>query len=104
MWWRVSGALRTKRAGHAGTLDPDAVGVLVVAVGQATRLLPYLPTEPKEYVARLLLGVTTTTEDASGAVLSDQDAAHITEGALRSILPQFTGEIAGAADGFRRPP
>lgn len=91
---RVRRALGTKRAGHAGTLDPDAVGVLVVAVGQATRLLPYLPTEPKEYIARLCLGAETDTEDASGRVIAEGDASGITEAALRAILPRFLGEIA----------
>jgi tRNA pseudouridine55 synthase len=90
---RVRRALRTKRVGHAGTLDPDATGVLVVAVGQATRLLPFLPTEPKEYVARLLLGVATTTEDASGEVTAEADASAVIEEALRAVLPRFIGEI-----------
>ncbi len=90
---RVRRILKTKRAGHAGTLDPDATGVLVVAVGQATRLLPHLPTEPKEYVARLLLGVATTTEDASGTVTAEADASRLTESDLQAVLPRFTGAI-----------
>jgi tRNA pseudouridine55 synthase len=90
---RVRRVLQTKRVGHAGTLDPDATGVLVVAVGIATRLLPFLPTEPKMYVARIAFGTATDTEDASGRVTSAADASALTENALREALPRFTGEI-----------
>jgi tRNA pseudouridine55 synthase len=90
---RVRRALKTKRAGHAGTLDPDATGVLVVAVGQATRLLPFLPLEPKVYVARLVLGAETMTEDASGQIVSEREASHISEQDLLAALPRFVGEI-----------
>lgn len=86
-------ALKTKRVGHAGTLDPDATGVLVVAVGQATRLLPYLPLEPKVYLATVGFGTATDTEDASGQVIAEADASGLTEEALRSVLPRFVGEI-----------
>ncbi|MBB6053057.1 tRNA pseudouridine55 synthase [Armatimonas rosea] len=91
---RVRRALKTKRVGHAGTLDPDATGVLVVAVGQATRLLPYLPLEPKVYLATVGFGTATDTEDASGQVTATADASGLTEEALRSVLPRFVGEIA----------
>jgi tRNA pseudouridine55 synthase len=90
---RVRRILRTKRAGHAGTLDPDATGVLVVAVGQATRLLPHLPTEPKEYVARIAFGLSTDTEDAGGRPVAEADTSALTEDALHTVLPHFTGEI-----------
>jgi tRNA pseudouridine55 synthase len=91
---RVRRVLKTKRAGHAGTLDPDATGVLVVAVGLATRLLPHLPTEPKEYVARIAFGIATDTEDASGNPTEEADASGLTEDALFAVLPRFHGEIA----------
>ena len=90
---RVRRVLHTKKAGHAGTLDPDATGVLVVAVGQATRLLPHLPIEPKEYMARIAFGAATTTEDASGAVIAEADTSGLTESAMQAVLPQFTGDI-----------
>ncbi|MBC8142860.1 MAG: tRNA pseudouridine(55) synthase TruB [Armatimonadetes bacterium] len=90
---KVRRILSNKRAGHAGTLDPDATGVLVVAVGQATRLLPYLPLEPKEYVARIVFGTATTTEDASGEITSTADASGLTEETLRAAIPAFVGEI-----------
>lgn len=91
---KVRRLLKTKRAGHAGTLDPDATGVLVVAVGQATRLLPFLPLEPKVYVAHVVFGLATTTEDASGEATAEADASELTEDALRAVLPNFLGEIA----------
>jgi tRNA pseudouridine55 synthase len=90
----VRQALRTKRVGHAGTLDPDATGVLVVAVGIATRLLPYLPTEPKVYVARIVFGVATDTEDAGGQVTAEADASGLTFDTVRAALPDLTGDIA----------
>lgn len=90
---QVRRVVKTKRAGHAGTLDPDATGVLVVAVGQATRLLPHLLLEPKVYTARLALGTSTTTEDASGTVVGEADASAIILADIRAILPQFTGRI-----------
>jgi tRNA pseudouridine55 synthase len=90
---RVRRVLKTKRVGHAGTLDPDATGVLVVAVGIATRLLPFLPTEPKEYVARIAFGTATDTEDASGRIVREGDASTLTESALLAVLPRFIGDI-----------
>jgi tRNA pseudouridine55 synthase len=90
---RTRRVFRTKRAGHAGTLDPDATGVLVVALGQATRLLPYLPLEPKIYRAVALFGAATHTEDASGTVTDEADASALTHAALQDALPAFLGEI-----------
>src|ERR1043165_4241340 len=61
----------TKRVGHAGTLDPLATGLLVVAVGPATRFLQYLPLEPKEYVAEITFGQETTTYDREGEIVAE---------------------------------
>ena len=90
---RVRRSLKIKRVGHAGTLDPDATGVLLVAVGQATRLLPHLLLEPKVYLATIGFGTATDTEDASGTITEQADASGLTEEALRSVLPTFVGEI-----------
>ena len=90
---RVRRVAHLKRVGHAGTLDPDATGVLLVCLGQATRLSDYLADEGKDYQAVLTLGQTTTTEDASGEVLTETDASHITEADLTALLPRFTGDI-----------
>lgn len=84
---------RGAKVGHVGTLDPDATGVLVVCVGRATRLASYLQTSRKTYEARLQLGVTTTTLDASGEVVARADASEVDEDALRDALGRFRGEI-----------
>ncbi|MCG8325400.1 MAG: tRNA pseudouridine(55) synthase, partial [Thiotrichales bacterium] len=60
---RVQGLVRPAKAGHAGTLDPLATGVLVVCVGPATRLIPYVQQLPKEYQSTFLLGRTSPSED-----------------------------------------
>ncbi len=91
---RVRRLARIKRVGHAGTLDPDATGVLLVCLGAATRLADLLAEEGKAYRAVLALGTTTTTEDASGEALTETDASHVTEADLRVILPRFTGVIS----------
>ncbi len=91
---KVRRTLNTRKVGHAGTLDPDAIGVLVVAVGQATRLLPHIPTEPKIYVARVAFGIATDTEDASGNPIEEANASALTEANLLAVLPYFRGEIS----------
>ncbi len=88
--------LGTRKIGHAGTLDPLAVGVLPLAVGNATRLLQYLRSG-KEYLAEIQFGIETSTADAEGEVLS-QAPMPITEEQLREILPRFRGTI------MQRPP
>src|SRR6185436_19191696 len=66
-------ALSERRIGHSGTLDPFATGLLVMLVGRATRLLPYLPGEPKVYEATVAFGAETDTEDLHGTVTSTAD-------------------------------
>jgi tRNA pseudouridine55 synthase len=82
-----------RRAGHAGTLDPLATGVLVIAVGQATRLIRFTEDAPKEYRARVRFGIATDTYDAEGAVTAIGDASMLDEDGLRALLPRFTGQI-----------
>ncbi|HEY3329703.1 MAG TPA: tRNA pseudouridine(55) synthase TruB [Capsulimonadaceae bacterium] len=82
-----------KKVGHAGTLDPDATGVLIVCLGHATRLADLLADRGKTYRAVLCLGVTTTTEDGSGAVIDETNASHITKEALMAAIPAFIGDI-----------
>jgi tRNA pseudouridine55 synthase len=81
------------KVGHAGTLDPDATGVLVVCIGQATRLVPWLQASRKTYDARMRLGATTTTLDAAGEVLTTTDASGVDEPALCEALKAFVGDI-----------
>lgn len=83
--------LGTKKVGHAGTLDPIAAGVLPVAVGSATRLLPYLRSG-KEYLAEIQFGLRTDTADSEGQILESVDCT-FDEAALRAILPRFTGAL-----------
>jgi tRNA pseudouridine55 synthase len=84
--------LGTRRVGHAGTLDPDATGVLVIGVGRATRLLPYAQQTPKRYRGVVTFGVTTTTQDASGEVL-ERRPAPLARDDVEAALASFRGEI-----------
>ena len=84
---------RGPKVGHAGTLDPMATGVLVVCIGGATRLVPWLQASTKTYEARLRLGVTTTTLDADGDVVATADASGIDERAVCEALKAFVGPI-----------
>ena len=89
---KLRGILKTKKIGHAGTLDPMATGVLPVFVGQATRAVSFAESGSKEYVAGLRLGTVTNTQDTSGEILS-QSPAEVTEEELRAVLSRFTGSI-----------
>ncbi|HET7623561.1 MAG TPA: tRNA pseudouridine(55) synthase TruB [Gemmatimonadaceae bacterium] len=87
----VRRALGIKRVGHAGTLDPFATGLLVVLIGRATRLLPYLDAEPKEYEATVRFGVATDTDDATGNVTSE--TALPSRPAVERAMAELTGDI-----------
>ena len=89
---KLRGILKTKKVGHAGTLDPMATGVLPVFVGQATRAVSFAESGEKEYVAGLCLGLVTDTQDTEGQVLT-QTPVTATAADLLSVLPRFTGEI-----------
>jgi tRNA pseudouridine55 synthase len=82
-----------EKCGHAGTLDPLATGVLVVCVGAATRLIPFLQEQPKQYVAGFHLGRRSDTDDATGTVIESPDTTPPTREQIESLLPQFIGEI-----------
>jgi tRNA pseudouridine55 synthase len=89
----VKRQFRVRKAGHIGTLDPFATGVLPVVMNEATKLVPFLQEEPKEYEATLLLGEETTTDDPDGEILSRKDWAGATEETVRSALQSFLGKI-----------
>ncbi|PZM82754.1 MAG: tRNA pseudouridine(55) synthase TruB [Candidatus Melainabacteria bacterium] len=89
---RVRRLTRVKRSGHGGTLDPLAEGVLPMALGQACRLIDFLPSD-KTYYAEILFGKRTATDDLEGEVLEEKDASHITQAQIESALTQFRGEI-----------
>jgi tRNA pseudouridine55 synthase len=82
-----------RRVGHAGTLDPDATGVLLVGLGRATRLLRYLTALPKTYVAEIALGTSTTTLDAAGDIVGEWDMSHITPAQVQAAADALTGAI-----------
>jgi tRNA pseudouridine55 synthase len=87
---RIAG---TRRVGHAGTLDPMATGVLILGIGQATRLLGHLALSDKDYDATVRLGVSTTTDDAEGEVIEQRDASDVTDAAIATELTALTGDI-----------
>ncbi len=90
---RVRRLTGERRVGHAGTLDPAATGVLPVCVGEATKVVEYLSAHGKVYLAAVLLGTTTDTDDLDGWVIEEGDTSNISPGAVRAELPQFVGEI-----------
>jgi len=90
---RIRRLLGTKRVGHAGTLDPDATGVLVIGVGRATRLLRFTTMLPKTYVGEVVLGVATNTLDASGEVTGRADMGHLTAEEVRMAALSLTGRL-----------
>jgi tRNA pseudouridine55 synthase len=90
---KARGILGTRKVGHAGTLDPDATGVLLLGVGRATRLLRYIGDLPKTYTAEVVLGVATTTLDSSGDVVGEWDMSGVTLDDARAAAVALTGDI-----------
>jgi len=89
---KIQYLLQAKKAGHIGTLDPFATGVLPLAFGEATKLIPYLEGTQKTYEFTLKFGTTTTTDDTEGEICSTSDKIP-NQDEIEKILPQFTGEI-----------
>lgn len=87
------GLLGTRKVGHAGTLDPDATGVLLLGVGRATKLLRFLSPLGKTYVGDVSLGVETTTLDAAGEVTATYDMGDVTFDQIRAAAAEFAGPI-----------
>ena len=90
---RVRRILGEKKVGHAGTLDPEATGILPICVGKGTRCADYFLTFPKTYRAELTFGLATDTGDIWGTVLEEQDASFVTKETFSAILPKFVGGI-----------
>jgi len=90
---RLRRLLRTRRVGHAGTLDPMATGVLVCGVERATKLLGHLALDTKAYLATIRLGSATSTDDAEGEHLGGADASTVDEAAVRDGVAALTGDI-----------
>ena len=85
--------LRQRRVGHTGTLDPDVAGVLVLCLGSATRLVPYMEEHLKGYLGELWLGRSTDTQDASGEILEEDRASPSQMPILERAVAAFQGEI-----------
>ena len=81
-----------KKVGHLGTLDPFATGLLVVSLGKGGKCLPYLPQEPKTYIASLQLGKKTSTGDKDGEVIEERKVEAITDEAIKKVLGSFLGK------------
>jgi tRNA pseudouridine55 synthase len=90
---KLRGMARTRRVGHAGTLDPMATGVLVVGIEKATRLLGHLALTEKEYVATVRLGQSTVTEDAEGEITASVGARDVPKEAIEAAARRLTGTI-----------
>ena len=82
-----------RRVGHAGTLDPEATGVLPICLGQGTRVVEFLNSSRKVYQAEIELGTETTTYDATGEVTRQGDTSHLTLEQIEEALNHFKGEI-----------
>ncbi len=89
---KARGILKMKRIGHTGTLDPQAEGVLPICVGMATKASELLTSEDKTYVATVALGVTTTTEDATGDILEEKPV-NVTQEQIKQAVALFVGPI-----------
>ncbi|MFY7067715.1 tRNA pseudouridine(55) synthase TruB [Nocardiopsis changdeensis] len=90
---KTRGLARTRRVGHAGTLDPMATGVLVLGIEKGTKLLGHLTLTEKAYDATLRLGLTTNTDDAEGEPGERVDASGVTDEAVHEAVRALTGEI-----------
>lgn len=88
---KLRGILKQKKIGHTGTLDPDAVGVLPICVGKATKACEYLTQKDKIYQAAVHFGITTDTQDLSGRILKEQEVNR-TEEEVRSLIMDFVGK------------
>lgn len=82
----------TKKVGHLGTLDPNATGVLVVAVNEATKLVKYLENDNKVYLAEIIVGFNTDTYDITGNIIEKTDVNHLNEDMIDSCLSSFLGD------------
>lgn len=89
---KVRWALQAKKAGHAGTLDPEATGVLAIALGEATKTVPYITDALKAYRFTVRLGQATNTDDAEGEVIATSDLRP-SEEQIKAALAQFVGDI-----------
>ncbi len=90
---RIKKLLKVKKAGHAGTLDPFATGILICCFGNATKLCRFLISGKKKYEAEIYLGVQTDTYDITGKIIETKQPQNISEAKIRKVADRFTGYI-----------
>lgn len=90
---RLRRILQMKKIGHTGTLDPNVTGVLPICLGEGTKVIPYLSPLTKTYVAEVVLGQATETEDRDGDIVEEKDVIFPSSDEIDNALKQFTGEI-----------
>lgn len=95
---KIRRIFNTKRVGHTGTLDPNATGVLVVCLNEATKLVQFLESDQKTYLARICVGIATATEDGDGEIIEQKEVQTISEEFVDSVLKTFLG------DSYQTPP
>src|SRR5215217_5394741 len=88
---RLRGKLKTRRIGHAGTLDPMATGLLIILVGKATRVSQYLISLDKEYEGTVELGKVTDTQDGDGEMMETRPVPAFTEAEVKTAMQAFHG-------------
>ncbi len=91
---RVRQVFKIKKVGHTGTLDPLATGLLLICLGRATKLAPFLQDLDKVYEGKMIFGVTTSTLDSEGEILEEKDASSLSREKIEEIFADFQGEIA----------
>lgn len=96
---KVRWALQAKKAGHAGTLDPEATGVLAIALGEATKTVPFITDALKAYRFTVRLGQATNTDDAEGEVIASSDSRP-DDAAIKEALHSFVGEVMQVPPAF----
>ena len=90
---RAKKILKVRKAGHAGTLDPFATGVLTICINEGTKLVPFLMEEEKEYEASLCLGVETDTQDLTGRIIREDKSVTVTTADIKRVFRRFRGRI-----------
>ena len=88
----VKKVLTVKKAGHTGTLDPMATGVLPVCINEATKLVQFFVTDTKDYTATMLLGVRSDTQDLEGTIIS-RDDSYVSVHDIENVMYRFVGKI-----------
>lgn len=89
----VKKALKSKKAGHTGTLDPNANGVLPICLGKATKVVQFIIHLPKTYIGKMRLGIRTDTQDADGKIISESSNINFNRSHFEEIFPKYTGFI-----------